>query len=128
MFIKGILTTVLLALSVATSWASEEGVLVALKIERNGEVISTPRVLCLFGQDSAVQIEQSLRVELNASDLGPSTDLKFKLYFSEFGSLSLVSSPRITAQLNKESAIQVTGKDGVVYRISVMPSKVARPS
>jgi hypothetical protein len=101
--------------------------MVSLKIERDGETISAPRIWSLYGTDAAVQMGESFRIELNVNDLGASADLKMKLYANKTGSLQLVASPRIQAVFSTESAIQVTGQDGSVYRITITPIKAPQP-
>lgn len=54
--------------------------------------------------------------------------LKINLYANEDGHLKLVSTPRILAKLDAESAIQIAGKDGVTYRITITPVKTVRPA
>ena len=121
------LVTLLLG-SMTLSVGASEGLMISMKIERNGETISTPRIWSHYGKDAAVQIGESFRIELNVNDLGASADLKMKLYASEAGTLQLVSTPRIYATFSAESAIQITGKDGAVYRVIITPVRASKPT
>ena len=113
-----------IALSVG---ASDDGLMISMKIERNGQTVSTPRIWSQYGKDSAVQVGNSFRIELKANDLGTSADLNMKLYANETGTLQLVSAPRIHASFSAESAVQVTSKDGAVYKVTITPVRAAQP-
>ncbi len=121
------LAAALLASAALSASAAEATLLLSMKIERNGELISSPKLLVEYGKEAAVQVSDEFRLELSAADLGKSADLRMNLKTNQGGDLRLAASPRIFATFASEAAIQITDQLGVVYRVTVTPTRVSKP-
>ncbi len=128
MICKQILALSIGMASVLPVLAAEHTLFLSMKIERNGEVISSPKLIAEYGQTAAIEVGKELRLELNATNLGSAADLKMQMSTVHEGVLQVTSTPRLFAAYSSEAAIQFTDKSGVVYRVSITPTKVAKPA
>jgi hypothetical protein len=108
--------------------AQETGVLLEMKLSRNGEQIAAPKVWSKFGSESTVQVGSTIRVEVTSTDLGSTADMRFKVFTDREGQLTLAAQPRLHAAFGAESSFIVKGQDGVEYKVALFPAKQVRPS
>lgn len=117
----------IVAATTLPAFSADGGLLLAMRIERDGRVLSTPTVWVESGKDAAVQVDNALRVEINATDLGASADMRLRLFTSSGGDMMLAASPRLVGKLAEESAVRFTGADGMAYSVSLKPARTVRP-
>jgi acyl-CoA thioesterase FadM len=110
------------------SLAAQSDVLLSLGLARSGASMATPRVLAAFDQQAAVQWDQTLRVEVRATDLGYEVRLAFKLYAADGSQLASVGAPVIVARYSEPASIGLSARAGDALTVRVTPVKVAHSS
>ena len=123
-------SVLLLALAgvASAALASEQGVLLAIKIQHAGESRELPSVWCTFGQQVAVQVEPGTSVEFTARDHGSTVELAFAVRQAGVGAPGLVQLPHTAVEFGANSAIRVQAASGEQYELAFRAERSAKPS
>ena len=123
-------SVLLLALASISSavLASEQGLLLALKIQHAGESRELPNVWCTFGQQVSVQVEPGVSIEFTARDQGSTVELAFAVRQAEAAEPALLQLPRAVVEFGSRSAIRVQVASGEPYELAFRAERSARPS
>ena len=110
------------ALAAISAHAQEAGILLSFKVERDGQLVSKPRVLTKSGSTATIQRDSDLKIEVTPADRDGVVDVSMKLYVLGADGLKIAATPRVVVNPNTASTIEFQSAGEPSYRISLVAS------
>lgn len=120
-----ILGLVGLAAAAASVHAQDSGILLTLKVEKDGQLLAKPRLVAKSGTQATIQKDQDLRIEVTPTNKDGLIDLAMKLYLPGPNGLAVAASPRMITKLDTPSTIEFQAPGEPRYKISLVASNHA---
>ena len=109
----------LLASTTATAQAHDAGILLTMTVERDGVVLSTPRLVTMTGVKATMQ-DQHVSLEVMPTVSGDLVELSMQVAVPNDG--PRLATPRVLTPLDRKVVIEARSPDSPRYRISVVAS------
>jgi hypothetical protein len=117
-------SSILLATLTHAAHAQDAQTAYAIKIEQNGALVASPRIISKDGQTSTIEMGDSLRLELNGTRDAGVADVKLKIFLMQNGALTEASNPRLKSELGKEMSVEMMQDNGQRLKIYLLATTV----
>ena len=107
--------------------APEQGLKVAMQIERDGQTIAKPSIWQPSGTAGEISVQNQFRLKVTSTLKDDKADLTFDLFTTQNGIESAVGSPRIVTKIGERASLAWNTPSGQNYKLTVLVSETEKP-